>query len=39
MYVSYIDDGPCLGWRESATGPYNWIKYSQVSIHALQLHC
>lgn len=24
------NDGPCLGWRESATGPYNWIKYSQV---------
>ncbi len=29
-YYYCSDDGPCLGTRASATGPYQWLSYSQV---------
>lgn len=29
-----LDNGPCLGWRESYSKPYQWLPYNEALLRA-----
>lgn len=29
-----VDNGPCLGWRESYSKPYQWLPYNEALLRA-----
>jgi len=31
---SVSDNGPCLGWRESPSKPYQWLHYNEALLRA-----
>lgn len=32
-----LDNGPCLGWRENPSKPYQWIHYNETLLRAKNL--
>lgn len=36
LIIFFVDNGPCLGWREGPDAGYSWLSYNDVStdIHA-----
>jgi long-chain acyl-CoA synthetase len=34
MFGSLLDNGPCLGWRESYNKPYQWLNYNEALLRA-----
>lgn len=34
FFLLFSDNGPCLGWRESYSKPYQWLHYNEALLRA-----